>query len=208
MAVLTARCALKSGVGRIWDRIKRSGTSIPKGVVHAVLRESGDAVEHKRKQTRRKWIRYERKHANSMWHTDYKRLDDGRWFMAYQDDASRFIVWCVFGEATARHAVKVLDKATSAYGKPASILPDRGSQFYATESEKKDKGVSTFEKRLNDLGVRHILAGVAHPQTNGKMEWARGEMQRKLRLFCDVAGRPARAPSTRNRSRWIPWRGS
>ena len=38
-AVLAARCALKSGANRIWDRIRRSGTAVPKGVVHAILRE-------------------------------------------------------------------------------------------------------------------------------------------------------------------------
>ena len=54
--------------------------------------------------------------------------------------------------------------------------------------------VSTFKKRLNDSGIRHILAGVAHPQTNGKMERVHGEMQRKLRLFHDVAGRPGACP--------------
>ena len=36
-------------------------------------------------------VRYERTYSNSMWHTDYKLLDDGRWFIAYQDDASRFL---------------------------------------------------------------------------------------------------------------------
>ena len=133
-------------------------------MVHAILREYGEAVEHKRKQARRKWIRYERKHSNSMWHTDYKRLDDGRWFVSYQDDASRLIMgWDAFDEATGKHAIEVLDETISKHGKPASILSDRGSQFYATESEKKAKGVSMFEKRLEDLGILHILAGVAHP---------------------------------------------
>ena len=62
--MLNARCALKSGAGLTWDHFKRSGTAIPKGVAHAVLRESGDAAERKRKQARRKWIRYERRHSN------------------------------------------------------------------------------------------------------------------------------------------------
>ena len=193
-AVLTARRALKSGASRLWDRLKRADIVIPKGVVHAILRESGDAVPHKRKQGRRKWIRYERKHTNSMWHTDYKQLDDGRWLISYEDDASRFVTgWGVFDEATAEHAIEVLDKAISEYGKPRSILSDRGSQFYATESEKKSKGVSEFEKHLEELGIRHILARVAHPQTNGKLERVHGEIQRKLPLFYDVAGPPGSA---------------
>ena len=38
------------------------------------------------------------------------------------------------------------------------------------------------------MGIRHILARVAHPQTNDKLERARGEVRRNLRLFHDVAG--------------------
>ena len=107
-----------------------------------------------------------------MWYTDYKQLDDGRWFISYLNDASRLITeWGVFNKATAGHAVEVPEEAISAYGKPASILSDHGTQFYATESEKKKaKGVSRFEKRLNDLGILHIRTRVAHPQTNGKLE--------------------------------------
>ena len=77
-AVLSARAKLNAGVNRVWHHLKKLGHAIPKHVVHAILRDSGDAVEHKRKQKRRKWIRYERKHSNTMRHTDYKQLDDGR----------------------------------------------------------------------------------------------------------------------------------
>ena len=49
--------------------------------------ENGLVVPSAAKSRRRKWIRYERKHSNSMWHTYYKQLDDGRWFIAYRDDA-------------------------------------------------------------------------------------------------------------------------
>ena len=87
-AVLTARRTIRSGASRIWDRLRMSNMVIPKGVIHAILRESDDAVPHKRKRGRRKWVRYERKHSNSMWHTDYKQLDDGRWLVSYEDDAS------------------------------------------------------------------------------------------------------------------------
>ena len=77
-AVLNMRCALKSGAGPMWDRLKRSGMAVPKGVAHAILREYGEGVEHKRKQARRRRMRHGRKHANSMRHTDSKRQDDGR----------------------------------------------------------------------------------------------------------------------------------
>ena len=89
------------------------------------------------------------------------------------------------GHHRARH--RGTDRAISQYGKPRSILTDRGSQFYTTESEKRSNGISEFERHLEKLGIRHILARVSHSQTNGKMERVHGEIQCKLPLFFDVA---------------------
>ena len=75
--------------------------------------------------------------------TDYKQLPDGGWFVSFQDDASRFIVgFGVFGEATNDHAIEVLKKAIKKYGKPAQVLTDHGSQFYANEKEGAKRGVA------------------------------------------------------------------
>ena len=38
-AVLTARRTIRSGASRIWDRLRMSNMVIPKGVIHAILRE-------------------------------------------------------------------------------------------------------------------------------------------------------------------------
>ena len=148
------------------------------------MRDEDLASEQPKKSKRRKWIRFERTYSNSMWHTDYKQLDNGRWFLCYEDDASRFVAgYGVFEHATTENALAVLEEAIKNHGKPASIMTDRGSQFYANASEAKKKGVSEFEKRLVSLGIRQILAGVRHPQTNGKLERLHGELQRKLPEF-------------------------
>lgn len=89
----------------------------------------------------------------------------------------------VFEEATTKNALKVLDEAIKDHGKPASILTDCGTQFYATESEAKKKGESKFEQRLVELDIKHVFARVRHPQTNGKLERLHGEIQRKLHHF-------------------------
>ena len=76
-----------------------------------------------------------------MWHTDYKLLDDCRWFLCYEDDASRFVTrYGVFGHAPTENALAVLEEAIKNHGKPASAMTDRGSQFYASASEAKRKG--------------------------------------------------------------------
>ena len=195
-AVLTSRYAAENGAVRLVDYIEKStGLHIPHNTIHKILRDEELADRQHRKSGQRKWVRYERKYSNSMWHTDYKQLDDGRWFIAYQDDASRFIVgYGVFEEATGKHAIKVLKEAISRHGKPASVLTDHGSQFYANEKESAARGEAMFEKELVALGVRHILARVNHPQTNGKLERFHGELQRRLPNFIGAsADRTTRA---------------
>ena len=72
-------------------------------------------------------------------------LYDRRWFIAYMDDASRFIVgFGIFDEATTENALKVLESAIKMHGKPAQILTDHGSQFYANEKEATKRGESDF----------------------------------------------------------------
>ena len=93
------------------ERVIRSsvGMYIAHNFIHKVLKDAGFVDTNQNKSKRRKWIRYERTYSNSMWHTDFKQLDDGRWFLCYQDDASRFVTgFGVFAEATTENALKVL----------------------------------------------------------------------------------------------------
>ncbi len=84
-----------------------------------------------------------------MYHADYKQLRDSRWLLCYEDDASRFVTgYGVFDHTAAKNALVVLEQAIEDHGKPASILTDRSSQFYATESEAKKKDMSEFDKRF------------------------------------------------------------
>ena len=65
-------------------------------------------------------------------------------------------------------------------------MTDHGSQSCASEKENAARGASRFEKRLVELGIRQVLAGVNHPQTNGKPERLHGEIQRKLHEFEEI----------------------
>jgi putative transposase len=157
---------------------------IPHNRIHNVMKSLGLALNEPRKQIRKKWIRYEREHSNSLWHTDWSFIEGHGWFTAYEDDASRYVAaYGLFPEATSAHSVEVLEKAISKHGKPASILTDRGTQFYATDSEEKEKGLTEFEKRLLSLEIRQILARVQHPQTNGKIERLFRTVKDKLPSF-------------------------
>jgi putative transposase len=163
------------------------GTHIPHNRIHAVLKTMGLARDEPRKQVRKKWIRYERKYSNSLWHTDWTLIEGMGWLIAYLDDASRFVVgYGLFPEATSEHAVEVLKEAVKRHGKPASMLTDRGVQFYAVEAGDRLRGLTAFEKYLIENEVRHVLGRVSHPQTNGKVERFFRTVKDKLGRFESV----------------------
>ncbi len=183
--MLSAHCKHNLGAVRVEARIKDdTRIHIPHNTIQKILKNNDLAEKHPKKTGQRKYVRYERDYSNSMWHTDYKQLDDKRWFIAYQDDASRFITgYGVFEHEITQNALTVLYGAIKKHGKPASIMTDHGSQFYANASEYKKKGASIYEQELVKLNIRHILAGIGHPQTNGKLERFHGELQRKMNHF-------------------------
>lgn len=204
--VLSAYYACVEGSTLLANSIEvLTGLRIPYHIVDAQLKSHGLSRIDPRKSGQRKTARYVKRYSNTMWHADYKLLSDGRWVVSYQDDAARLVTgYGAFERATTANALAVLDVAIRAYGAPLSILTDRGSTFYANESAKRDKGKSQFEKRLEDLGIRHIKARTRHPQTNGKLERLHGEMERKLYLFVEssasrttrsVGGRPSHVGS-------------
>ena len=65
--------------------LNKRGYTISKNKIHEVLRMNGYAKEEKNKRKRKKWIRYEREHSMSLWHTDWFYYK-GKWIIAYLDD--------------------------------------------------------------------------------------------------------------------------
>jgi len=167
------------------------GIRIPHNRIHQVLRMNQKATPQPSKQRRRTWVRYERMHSMTLWHMDWKQLSTGEWFLAIMDDASRYIVaYGLYPEATTENTLKVLKDAITRYGCPDEILTDRGTQFYASESERKEKGISQFEQYLADRGIKHILCRVNHPQTNGKLERFYGVLEDKMIRRAQIATIP------------------
>jgi len=186
--ILRARSEYKASavlLERIIDGVY--SVHIPHNRIHEVLKSVGMAKDEPRKQRQRRWVKYERRYSNSLWHTDWKLLEGHGWLIAYEDDASRKIVgYGLFQEATSEHAVAVLESAMKRWGRPASILSDRGSQFYAVESEAREKGATEFEKALVKYEIRQVLGRVHHPQTNGKIERFFRTVEEKIHEFNSV----------------------
>jgi putative transposase len=167
------------------------GVKINHNRIHKVLREEGLALDEPHKKRRRKWIRYEREHSNSLWHTDWHKIKDPRWkdqwLTCYEDDASRCIVGHgVYPTLTSRYSVEVLKRAIRRFGRPRSILSDHGSTFYAVESQAREKGLTEFEKYLLKSKIRFIMGRVDHPQTNGKIEKFFDIFEKKVKFFSSI----------------------
>lgn len=123
--------------------------------------------------------RFERIDKNELWQMDlmhYQIKDAGKFYLiSALDDYSRFI--CAHKVCTTKKAEKVIDTfkmAVEEHGLPQQILTDRGTQFHSW------KGITRFEKTLDRLGVKHILASPQSPQTIGKIESWHRNIQREL----------------------------
>ncbi len=174
------------GARMLEDIIQRDyGVKISHNKIHRYMRRDGMASGNRKKQQKRRWVRWERQHSMSLWHTDYKWLSSlEKWIIAYQDDASRHVMGHALVDAeTAGNAVQLLDDCIQQWGTPREVLTDQGTQFCAAGGEKKQKGLSRFERHCRELDIRHIVGRVSHPQTNGKIERLYRTLEEKLPLF-------------------------
>lgn len=171
--VLVYRQMYQLGPRALSRRIARETTVvIPHTMVYRILRERGLITAQKRKPPRPKWVRFERKHAMTLWQGDWKQVTiDGtvQWLIAFLDDASRLITcWGLFQSPTTAATIMVLETGFARYGVPNEILTDHGPQFVS--NQKTGTPHHEFGRFLEHHHIRHIVARRNHPQTNGKIE--------------------------------------
>ena len=147
------------------------GKRIPHNRIHRVLRNAGIAKQEPRKSRRRKWIRYQRRHSNSLWHTDWFK-PDRKHLVILEDDASRFITgFSLFDREASKNAAYAFSNAVDCYGKPKQILSDNGTSFKSIVREGcQHPAPNLFQRTVDDIGSEHINTRVSHPQCNGKVE--------------------------------------
>ncbi|MDG6927819.1 MAG: transposase [Nitrososphaerota archaeon] len=171
--------------------MNRYGMKVNHMKIQSVLKQEGFSMENSRPYRKRKWVRYERDHSNSLWHVDWHEIKDirwkGSWLILYEDDSSRFILgYGVYGTLTSKFSVDVLKNAIKKYGKPEQILSDHGTTFYAIETDEKQKGFTEFEKFLMKEKIAFIVGRVDHPQTNGKVEKFFDIFEKKVKFFNSI----------------------
>jgi len=159
------------GACHIEQILRRKGFSISHRQIEKLLLRNGLVEPNIKKQRSRKWVRYELPNPNDMAHTDWsydpfttKNLS------VFIDDRTRLITSSgLFKRATAENSIALLKSAVADYGKPKSVMTDHGAQYYANRNECKQENTQ-FRIALDALGIKHYLARVNRPQTNGKVE--------------------------------------
>lgn len=169
--ILDLRGRYGYGACHIEQILKKGGFAISHRQIEKLLLRNGLVKPNIKKQKPRKWVRYELPNPNDMWHTDWsydpftqKNLS------VYIDDRTRLITsHGIFKSASAKNSVALLKTGIAEYGKPKSIMTDHGSQYYANHPNAMQEN-TTFRIALDVLGIKHYLARVNRPQTNGKVE--------------------------------------
>tara|TARA_Y100000310_G_C20521932_1_gene734105 strand:+ start:189 stop:1055 length:867 start_codon:yes stop_codon:yes gene_type:complete len=169
--ILDLRKRYGYGACHIEQILKRRGFAISHRQIEKVLVRNDTVKPNLKKQKPRKWVRYQLPNPNDMWHTDWSYDPfTGRNLSVYIDDRTRLITsFGVFKRQTTENSLALLYSGMAEYGKPKSIMTDHGAQYYGTHPNSKQEN-HTFRATLNVLGIKHSLAPVNRPQTNGKVE--------------------------------------
>jgi putative transposase len=151
--------------------LKEDGVFMGHNKIHKILKKEGLAKDEPKKKNQRKWVRYERRHSNSLWHADWAEEGNDK-VLLIEDDASRFLAgFGVFPNATTENSVALLEKAIQQHGTPRQLMTDHGTPFVSIERENcPEPEPNAFEKFLKEHKIKHIKARVKHPQSNGKVE--------------------------------------
>lgn len=142
---------------------------------HNLLRDS------KNKGGRRKWVRWQRHHPNSLWQIDH--TDEQEKFDCYTlsvlDDCSRYSLSLTKLKHMSTDVVThLLDNVIKLHGTPKQILTDNGN-VYGLKSKH-----SRFDRWCRRRGIHHIRTKIHSPTTNGKVERLFKTMDDELE-FCN-----------------------
>lgn len=163
------------GAEKIENLVGISHTSINK-----ILKNHKLTEPTRRKKKRIKYIRFQRKHPNSLWQIDHsqQKIKD-KWVISVVDDCSRkSLAFAVTNIVTTDIVVKLIEDLIKIYGKPKQILTDNGSAYGLKSKHSK------FDRKLKRMGVEHIRGTVHSPTTQGKVERLFQTFKREFK-FCN-----------------------
>jgi len=163
------------GAEKIEELVDLSHTSINK-----ILNKHKLIDSPKRKKKRIKYIRWQRKHPNSLWQIDHsdQKIDD-KYVISVVDDCSRkSLAFLPVNRVTTEVVIKLIDDLIKTYGKPKQILTDNGSAYGLKSKHSK------FDRRLRKRNIEHIRGAIHSPTTQGKVERLFQTFKREFK-FCN-----------------------
>lgn len=180
------------GCERISDMLLRGpALAASPSSVGRVLHEAGyETIQEPTRAHPDKVRRFERAKPNQLWQTDLftfmlKRQNRRVYLVNFMDDHSRFIVsYGLHASASTALVLEALEAGISSYGPPEEVLTDNGPQYVTW------RGKSQFTRRLEQHGIRQIVARPRRPQTLGKVERFWGTLWREFletAVFVDLA---------------------
>lgn len=166
----------RRGATKLWKGLARRRIHIPKMKIYRFALSQKWARPNPRKRKRRSYVRYEREHSGSLLHGDWHRTSPAHpYVILWEDDASRKVLSggefdAISGEQSIE-TLRAAQREARSWGlEIREANTDRGSEFYCTEKDLHRSGKSQFQLFLEEQGIRHVVSGVNHPQTNGKLE--------------------------------------
>ncbi len=132
------------------------------------------------RRKRIKYIRWQRKHCNSLWQMDVsdQKIKD-KYCFAVIDDCSRYCLGLfALNNTTTKILTHLLDELIKINGKPREILTDNGPVFGLRSKH------SQFDRWCNRRSIKHIRTAIHSPTTTGKIERFFQTLDRELK-FCN-----------------------
>lgn len=171
IVILDLRKRFGYGACHIEQILKKKGFGISHRQIEKLLIRNGLVEPNIKKQRSRKYRSFEMPKPNDMAHTDWTYDPfTTRNFSVFIDDRTRLITSNgLFKRATAENSIALLKSAVAYYGKPKTVMTDHGVQYYSNHKGSNQENTK-FRIALNALGIKHYLARVNRPQTNGKVE--------------------------------------
>lgn len=143
----------KTGYGA--NKIACFVNEISESSVKRILNKHSLTNPSPRRKKRLKYIRWQRKHPNSLWQMDVSdQKIENKYCFAVIDDCSRYCVGLVdLNHVTTNVVTKILDELARVHGYPREILTDNGNVFGLTSkhsrfdrwSDEEESGISELQ---------------------------------------------------------------
>ena len=162
------------GAEKIENFVEVSHTTINK-----ILQKHKLTSPPEKRKKRIKYIRWQRKHPNSLWQIDHSdQKIKGKYVVSVIDDCSRkSLAFIPVNLVTTNVIIKIIDDLGLIYGYPKQILSDNGSAYGLKSNHSK------FDVQLRKRKIKHIRGAIHSPTTQGKVERLFQTFKREIK-FC------------------------